>query len=246
MNLQQYADYLVEWLEQQRQFYGAKGYVIGISGGIDSAVVVNLLMKTGAPVQGLILPSETTSPQDIQDAYAVAEKAGCAVLEVPIIDTYRTFMHSAQPLLREDAQRQNVIAGNVQARLRMTMLYAAAQNQQAIVVGTDNAAEWYTGYFTKYGDGGVDVVPLVQLRKEQVFALGRLLNVPQAVLDKAPSAGLWQGQTDEDEMGVSYAEIDAFLRGETVSEQAQRQIDFWHNRSHHKRMLAPSPQKKTE
>ncbi|MGV6988818.1 NAD(+) synthase [Testudinibacter sp. P80/BLE/0925] len=244
MDLQQYVDYLVEWLEQQRQFYGAKGYVIGISGGIDSAVVVNLLMKTGAPVQGLILPSETTSPQDIQDAYAVAESAGCAVLEIPIIDTYRTFMHSAQPLFREQAERQHVIAGNVQARLRMTMLYAAAQNQQAIVVGTDNAAEWHTGYFTKYGDGGVDVVPLVQLRKEQVFALGRLLNVPQAVLDKAPSAGLWQGQTDEDEMGVSYAEIDAFLRGETVSEQAQRQIDFWHNRSHHKRMLAPVPPKR--
>ncbi|MGR6980911.1 NAD(+) synthase [Testudinibacter sp. P27/CKL/0425] len=246
MTLQQYSEYLVQWLEQQRAFYGAKGYVIGISGGIDSAVVVNLLMKTGAPVQGLILPSETTSAQDIADAYAVAQHAGCPVLEVPIIDSYRTFMHSAQPLFRDDAERQNVIAGNVQARLRMTMLYACAQNRQAIVVGTDNAAEWHTGYFTKYGDGGVDVVPLVQLRKEQVFELGHLLNVPQAVLDKAPSAGLWQGQTDEDEMGVSYAEIDAFLRGESVSEQAQKQIDFWHNRSHHKRMLAPAPKKRVE
>ncbi|TNH08014.1 NAD(+) synthase [Testudinibacter sp. TR-2022] len=246
MTLQQYADYLVEWLEQQRHFYAAKGYVIGISGGIDSAVVVNLLMKTGAPVQGLILPSDTTSAQDIAYAYAVAKSAGCAVIEASISPSYRTFMQSMQPLFRDDAERQNVIAGNVQARLRMITLYAAAQNQQAIVVGTDNAAEWHTGYFTKYGDGGVDVVPLVQLRKEQVFELGRLLGVPQAVLDKAPSAGLWQGQTDEDEMGVSYAEIDAFLRGETVSVQAQKQIDFWHNRSHHKRMLAPAPQKMVE
>ncbi|WP_152596718.1 NAD(+) synthase [Chelonobacter oris] len=246
MNLQQYADYLVDWLEKQRDFYRAKGYVIGISGGIDSAVAVSLLMKTGAPVQGLILPSETTAKQDIIDAYAVAESAGCPVMEVPIIDTYRTFMQSAKPLFRDDAERQNVIAGNVQARLRMITLYACAQNQQAIVVGTDNAAEWHTGYFTKFGDGGVDVVPLVQLRKEQVFALGRLLGVPQAILEKAPSAGLWQGQTDEDEMGVSYAEIDAFLRGEPVSEQAQKQIDFWHNRSHHKRMLAPAPEKLCE
>ncbi|TNH04645.1 NAD(+) synthase [Testudinibacter sp. TR-2022] len=246
MTLQQYADYLVEWLEQQRHFYGAKGYVIGISGGIDSAVGVNLLMKTGAPVQGLILPSDTTSAQDIADAYAVAKSAGCTVIEASISPSYRTFMQSMQPLFRDDAERQNVIAGNVQARLRMITLYAAAQNQQAIVVGTDNAAEWHTGYFTKYGDGGVDVVPLVQLRKEQVFELGRLLGVPQAVLDKAPSAGLWQGQTDEDEMGVSYAEIDAFLRGETVSVPAQKQIDFWHNRSHHKRMLAPAPQKMVE
>ena len=89
-------------------------------------------------------------------------------------------------------------------------------------------------------------MPLVQLRKEQVFELGRLLTVPQSVLDKAPSAGLWQGQTDESEMGVSYAEIDAFLRGESVSPQAQKQIDFWHNRSHHKRMLAPAPKKFVE
>lgn len=243
MTLQQYADYLVRWLEQQRHFYGAKGYVVGISGGIDSAVAVNLLMKTNAPVQGLILPSETTAPQDIIDAYAVAEKVGCPVLELPIIDSYHAFIHSMQPLFHDDAERKNVIAGNVQARLRMMALYACAQNQQAIVVGTDNAAEWHTGYFTKYGDGGVDVVPLVRLRKEQVFALGRLFNVPQAVLDKAPSAGLWAGQTDESEMGVSYAEIDAFLRGERISAQAQQQIDFWHNRSHHKRMLAATPKK---
>lgn len=246
MKLQQYADYLVGWLEEQRQFYGAKGYVIGISGGIDSAVVTHLLVRTGAPVQGLILPSETTSAQDIADAYAVAKSADCPVIEVPISETYRTFMQSMKPLFCDDAERQNVIAGNVQARLRMVALYACAQNRQAIVVGTDNAAEWHTGYFTKFGDGGVDVVPLVQLRKEQVFELGRLLTVPQSVLDKAPSAGLWQGQTDESEMGVSYAEIDAFLRGESVSPQAQKQIDFWYNRSHHKRMLAPAPKKFVE
>ncbi|UWZ93461.1 NAD(+) synthase [[Pasteurella] aerogenes] len=239
--MENYLNYLVQWLEVQRQEYGAKGYVVGISGGIDSAVVTHLLMRCNAPVQGLILPSETTSAQDIKDAYAVAENANCPVLEVPIIETYRSFMHSMQPLFNDQAERQNVIAGNVQARLRMISLYAYAQSHNAIVVGTDNAAEWHTGYFTKFGDGGVDVAPLLKLRKEQVYQLAKVLNVPQSVLDKSPSAGLWFGQTDEAEMGVSYQEIDAFLRGETVSEQALKQIEFWHNRSHHKRRLPPTP-----
>ncbi|MCI7480660.1 NAD(+) synthase [[Pasteurella] aerogenes] len=239
--MENYLNYLVQWLEVQRQEYGAKGYVVGISGGIDSAVVTHLLMRCNAPVQGLILPSETTSAQDIKDAYAVAENANCPVLEVPIIETYRSFMHSMQPLFNDQAERQNVIAGNLQARLRMISLYAYAQSHNAIVVGTDNAAEWHTGYFTKFGDGGVDVAPLLKLRKEQVYQLSKVLNVPQSVLDKSPSAGLWFGQTDEAEMGVSYQEIDAFLRGETVSEQALKQIEFWHNRSHHKRRLPPTP-----
>ncbi|HBO38294.1 MAG TPA: NAD(+) synthase [Pasteurellaceae bacterium] len=241
--MKDYLNYLQQWLEEQRLEYGAEGYVIGISGGIDSAVVAHLLMKTGSPVQGLILPSETTSSQDIRDAHAVAESAGCPVLEVPIKDVYLSFMQSMQALFNQNAERQNVIAGNVQARLRMIALYAYAQSHRAIVVGTDNAAEWITGYFTKFGDGGADIAPLLQLRKEQVYELGRLLNVPQSVLDKSPSAGLWQGQTDEDEMGVSYADIDAFLRGEPISAQAQKQIDFWHHRSHHKRRMASVPKK---
>lgn len=241
MNLTAYSEYLVKWLESQLEFYGAKGYVIGISGGIDSAVVTHLLAKSGKPVQGVILASESTPQQDIDDAYAVAQSAGVPVIEAPITTTYHAFMESMQVLFSEDAERKNVIKGNVQARLRMVALYALAQNRQAIVVGTDNAAEWYTGYFTKFGDGGVDVVPLVHMRKEQVYQLAQLLDVPQQILDKAPSAGLWDGQTDEDEMGVTYAEIDSYLRGETVSIEAEERIAFWHNRSLHKRILAPAP-----
>ncbi|TDQ57367.1 NH(3)-dependent NAD(+) synthetase [Mesocricetibacter intestinalis] len=239
--MQNYIDYLVDWLEQQRREYAAEGYVLGISGGIDSALAAHLLVRTSAPVQGLILPSPTTSAQDIADARAVAQSAGCPVMELSISALYEGFMQSMAALFNQEAERQNVIAGNVQARLRMTALYAYAQSHRAIVVGTDNAAEWLTGYFTKFGDGGVDVAPLLGLRKEQVYQLAKLLGVPAQIMEKAPSAGLWQGQTDETEMGVSYAEIDAFLRGERVSAEAQRQIDFWHNRSHHKRRLAPAP-----
>lgn len=239
--MKQYLDYLIQWVEQQRQAYNATGYVVGISGGIDSAVVSHLLMRTGSPVQGILLPSETTSEQDIADAKCVAESANCPLLTLPITPLYQCFMDSMSPLLNSKAERQGVIKGNVQARLRMLSLYAYAQSHQAIVVGTDNAAEWFTGYFTKFGDGGVDIAPLLQLRKEQVYELARLLNVPEQILTKAPSAGLWQGQTDEQEMGVTYQEIDAFLRGEAISTQGKQQIDFWHQRSHHKRCLPASP-----
>ncbi len=242
INIQQYSNYLVQWLEEQRiNQYKMTGYVIGISGGIDSAVVAHLLAKANAPVHGLILPSNTTSEADIEHAKLVADSAGIDYTIAPITPTYDSFINSMKPLFNAQAQRQNVIAGNVQARLRMIALYAYAQSHHSIVVGTDNMAEWHMGYFTKFGDGGVDVVPLVQLTKGQVYEMAQHLKVPQAILDKAPSAGLWQGQTDEDEMGVSYAEIDAYLQGETVSDQAMERINFWHNRSHHKRVMAYTP-----
>lgn len=242
MTLQEYSEYLVDWLNEQRtELYQMQGFVVGISGGVDSAVVAHLLAKTGVPVHGLILPSPTTAQADIDDAIAVATSAGIGYTIAPISPVYDTFMTSMDELFNREADRQNVIAGNVQARLRMVALYAYAQSHQAVVVGTDNAAEWHMGYFTKFGDGGVDVVPLANLTKSQVFEMAKLLGVPQSVLDKAPSAGLWTGQTDEDEMGVSYREIDAHLTGETVSEPALERIGYWHNRSHHKRVLPPQP-----
>lgn len=251
MNIEKYSDYLVSWLEEQRKdLYGMEGYVIGVSGGIDSAVVAHLLAKTGAPVHGVILPSATTSENDIMHAKLVAESAEIEYTLAPISPTYDAFIETMQPLFNNEAERQNVIAGNVQARMRMIALYAYAQSHKAVVVGTDNMAEWHMGYFTKFGDGGVDVVPLVHLTKGQVYEMAKHLGVPQVVLDKAPSAGLWIGQTDEDEMGVSYAEIDAYLESglnsESVNEAAMERINFWHNRSHHKRMLAPAPKAMNE
>lgn len=243
MNAAKYVDELVAWLEQERQaFYKMDGYALGVSGGIDSAVAAFLLAKTGAPVTCLMLPSDVSPSTDAEHAELVLEAAGLTGDVVPIAPMYDAVMGQIEPLLGEAETRVNVLRGNLQARLRMVTLFTVAQSRRAIVVGTDNAPEWYTGYFTKFGDGASDVVPLLHLSKGQVYELARYLGVPEVVINKAPSAGLWAGQTDEGEMGVTYDEIDAHLRGEAVSDSALERIAFWHNRSHHKRELPRAPQ----
>ena len=238
-----YAQYLCTWLEaERREFYHMDGYVLGVSGGVDSAVVAHLLARTGAPVYGLILPA--VAGEDTRDAHRVLQSAGIAGAEVSIAPLYAQLQDTLQPLLASGQVDEKVLRGNMQARLRMIMLYSVAQSRRALVVGTDNAAEWHTGYFTKFGDGAADVVPLIQLRKEEVYELARELGVPDEIINKTPSAGLWPGQSDEGEMGVSYKDIDAFLRGETVSAAAQERIAFWHKRSHHKRQLPRQPQRR--
>jgi NAD+ synthase len=133
---------------------------------------------------------------------------------------------------------------NTKARLRMTTLYAYAQNYSYLVVGTDNACEWYTGYFTKYGDGGVDLVPLLYLTKTQVYEMAQALKLPQFVIDKAPTAGLIDGVNDEDEMGFSYKDLETYMAGGIVDDEIVTKINKLHTSSQHKRELALKPDKK--
>ena len=235
INPEQYSEKLVAWLKESCLNYPAEGFVIGISGGIDSAVCASLIAQTGLPVTALIMPSENNQQQDAKDALKLIEKLKIPYYTVPIQPVYETFLETTKAFTNSDNDRQHIIKGNAQARFRMMYLYAYAQQNNRIVVGTDNACEWYMGYFTKFGDGAADILPLVNLKKSQVFEMGKYLEVPNNILNKAPSAGLWVGQTDEDEMGVTYQEIDKFLDGEEVSAKALEKIKFWHNRSHHKR-----------
>jgi NAD+ synthase len=132
---------------------------------------------------------------------------------------------------------------NARARLRMTTLYTVANNYGYMVMGTDNAAEWHTGYFTKYGDGGVDLVPLVNFTKGEVRKMAKILGVSDQIINKAPSAGLWEGQTDENEMGTTYDMIDKFLQGAEIPIHDLEVINKLHVRSEHKRRLAAHPPK---
>src|SRR5690606_7818796 len=117
---------------------------------------------------------------------------------------------------------------NLRARLRMSTLYTIANNLGYMVVGTDNKAEVYTGYFTKYGDGGVDLLPIANLLKREVYEWAKVLGVPNEIINKAPSAGLWDGQTDELEMGTTYDYIDAYISGNEIPEKDRVIIDKLH------------------
>ncbi|MFB1051650.1 NAD(+) synthase [Paraliobacillus sp. JSM ZJ581] len=245
--MQETASKLVKWLQEQIQLTGVKGLVVGVSGGIDSAVVANLI-KRAAPNNslGVMMPCNS-NPQDLIHAKSVVNAAGIDHITVDLTNTHIVMLKEIQEQLTQanvfNKENDRLTDANLRARLRMSTLYSVATNHNYLVVGTDNAAEWFTGYFTKYGDGGVDLGPLIHLTKEEVKQLAQYLNVPKEVINKKPSAGLWEGQTDENEMGTSYAMIDSYLKGNEIPEKDKRIIEQLHKRSAHKRELPKTPEK---
>jgi NAD+ synthase len=247
MAMEEKINKLIEWIRQQVTEAGLNGAIVGISGGIDSAVVAHLI-KRAFPDRslGLIMPCKS-NPKDKEDALKVVESCGIQHFVIDLTETHQTLFSEIEKQLKEKGEWNEDAArlgdANTRARLRMTTLYAVANNYGYMVVGTDNAAEWHTGYFTKYGDGGVDLVPLVHFTKGEVREMARILGVPEEIITKAPSAGLWEGQTDESEMGTTYEMIDKYLKGEDIPEKDRQIIERLHNRSHHKRQLAIAPPK---
>jgi len=185
---------------------GLPNLVIGLSGGIDSAVSAGLAARAvGADrVRGFLLPYATSSAASLSDATAVAETLGIAHETVPITPMADTF-------LADIPADQRVRRGNVMARCRMIVLYDRSAAHQALVLGTGNRTEALLGYTTMYGDNACALNPLGQLYKTEVRLLSAWLGLPRSVLEKAPSADLWEGQADEDELGFSYAEADRLL-----------------------------------
>lgn len=238
-------NYLVEWLREQVKAANMNGLLVGVSGGIDSAVVANLI-KLAFPDHslGVIMPINN-SATDEEDAIKVVKQANLDYMIVDLSNVHERLLNQintslqAKKTLRSDKIKLG--DANLRARLRMSTLYTIANNYGYLVCGTDNEAEWYTGYFTKYGDGGVDVNPLVHLKKFEVRQMADYLNVPESVITKKPSAGLWEGQFDEDELGVSYDAIDRFLAGEDVNEQERMRIEMLHKQTQHKRNLPLMP-----
>lgn len=241
MDLQAYLDYLVVWLQETVVHTHTKGLIVGVSGGIDSALVAHLIKRACPSASlGVILPCNS-NPIDKADALAVLESCGLDFVEVDLSSTREALLAPLAAVTDTSTPQWQLVDGNMRARLRMTTLYALAQNNGYLVVGTDNAAEWHTGYFTKFGDGGVDLVPLVHLTKSQVREAARLVGVPESVITKPPTAGLWEGQTDENEMGTTYDMIDAYLTGQPIPKSDQKIIDRLHTVSAHKRTTAAAP-----
>ncbi len=187
-----------------------KGLVLGISGGLDSAVVAKLCSNAVGPskVLGLMLHDNVTADGDRKDARSFARTLDIGYREVditPVIDSFK------RSLKLKAAQK--IAIGNIKARSRMTILYNVAALENRLVIGTGNKSEIACGYFTKFGDGGADFMPLGDLYKTQVREMATFLDVPKRIVEKAPAAGLWKGQTDEDELGIAYSDLDRILLG---------------------------------
>lgn len=188
---------------------GAQGIVLGLSGGLDSATVAALGVEALGPerVSVVSLPGPTSSPEDASVAQAVAEHVGLELGSIPI-GPATVELEGALGIDGDDR-----IRGNIQARLRMTALYALAQANGHLVAGTGNKSELLVGYFTKHGDGASDLLPIGDLYKSQVQVLAEALGLPDPVIERPPTAGLWEGQTDEHELGIPYATLDVILAG---------------------------------
>lgn len=237
------ADHLVAWLHDEVAASGGNGVVFGLSGGIDSAVVAGLALRAcPQTTMGVLLPCHS-DPQDAADAHLVAKALRLTTATVdlgPVFDLLLRTLAAARPDMRGD----RVAVANLKPRLRMITLYAYANRLRYRVLGTGNRSELTVGYFTKHGDGGVDLLPLGELTKTEVRGLARHLGVPQPIIDKPPSAGLWAGQTDEGEMGLTYDELDAYLLGRGADPATTARIESLRAASAHKRALpriAPKP-----
>jgi NAD+ synthase len=244
------AEQIAGWLRDQATRAGARGFVFGLSGGIDSALV-GRLCQLAAPqrVLGVYLPAYS-HPQDEVDARLVATSFGIPLVRVDLTATFDAMSEALNAGIKGLPHHVDVLDikqqlpdANVKPRLRMASLYFIANSLNYLVAGTGNRSELLLGYFTKYGDGGVDLLPIGRLLKSEVRALAKELGVPARVIDKAPTAGLWMGQTDEEEMGFTYDTLEHYLQDgpAAVPPDVAQRIERLRTSSEHKRNLPPMP-----
>ena len=193
------------WMQDRVREAGAKGLVLGLSGGIDSSVVAALAgMACGDNVLGMIMPCHS-SPESSAHAKLVAQRLGVKTHVADLTAVYDILVPQVPHIAEFEL-------ANVCPRLRMTALYCAAQALGYLVAGTGNKTEISIGYFTKWGDGAADIQPIANLYKHQVYSLAHELEIPDQIIRKAPTADLWEGQTDENEIGIGYDELDRVLQ----------------------------------
>jgi NAD+ synthase len=245
---------IAAWMRRYLAGSGARGFVVGLSGGIDSAVVARLaqLAAPGAVV-GALLPCYS-DPQDEHDAELVAKTFSLTTVRIDLGHAFDTLLadgqeglHTLPAHMREgpppDPASARVTLADIKPRLRMTTLYFLAGSLNYLVAGTSNRAELAIGFYTKYGDGGSDLLPIGHLVKSEVRAIARELSIPSPIIERTPGAGLWLGQTDEEELGFSYGDLERYLDDgpQGVSPALAMRIERRIRSSEHKRQLPPLP-----
>lgn len=233
MNYKKIAQTIESFIRDKTSF--CNGGVIGLSGGIDSTVVGDLTVRAIGKdkVYGLLMPYYENKNTD--DAIEIAEtlKIDYKVINIkPIIESFK----------ETGIFKQEIPIGNLMARIRMCLLYGAANEKNMLVLGTSNKSELMTGYFTKYGDGGIDIEPIGGLYKTEVWELAKYLNIQKKIIDKTPSADLSIGQTDESDLGIDYFTLDKILRGETqnIDRGKIKRVEELTKSSEHKRRIPPN------
>jgi len=235
--LEKYVHYLAKWVKQYLETTICEGYAVGISGGVDSAVAAALISKIeGVKLLGVFTDIES-SKQDYEDAKKIAEEFKFELKYVNLTETY-------QKMVKElGIEKSNIAKINLKSRLRASTLYAIANANNLLTCGTTNAAERLVGYYTKFGDNACDIAPLVYLTKANIYYVAGLLGVPSYILTKKPSAGLYEGQTDEQEMGITYKEIDHYLCYAYIDPIQEQKINTRYIQNKHK-LDAPARPKK--
>ena len=237
MELKEYLLEIEKFLQDYLESSHLKAYVLGLSGGVDSSLVAAIARKAvGKDKLYCYAIDIESNKSDIEDAKQVAKELDLNIKIISLTETYKNYL---KELGGENFIR--LTKSNLKVRMRMVALFAYAQEHSALVLGTDNMDERYVGYFTKYGDGAADLLPIVYLTKGEVREAAKLYGLSSLLANRTPSAGLFEGQTDESEMGISYVDLDNFLLGNKVEKSVEERIKHLHKISEHKRIDIPTP-----
>ena len=241
-----YADYLVKWIKEEVDKTGAKGVVIGLSGGIDSALV-SLLAKRAMGDNSILIWIDIESSEFF---YNLAKKHSLNIkMELKEIKLTKVFNDLIGETIENNPIDNNhkMAIANTKSRLRMATLYAFARKNNYLVLGTSNRDEIYMGYFTKWGDGSSDIYPIASLSKLDILKVSKDVGIIDEILEVKPSADLWEEQTDEEDMGVTYEQINNYINKVCINEKAGKIIERYHKNSIHKtneKMVKPLERKK--
>lgn len=223
---------LIYWLKKTVKEKNCEGVVYGLSGGVDSAVI-GVLSKIcfNDKALAIMMPIHSDEEDEI-DARLVIDKFNLNYIKVDLSSTYDEIKKNLQK------SKNKMAYANIKPRLRMTTLYYYAQMHKYLVLGSSNKSEFLLGYFTKYGDSGSDIMPLVDFTKKEIYDLAKMLEIPDRIIQKPPSAGLFEGQTDEKEMGFSYDDLEKYLNKEKIDDKLKEKIENMIKNSEHKRCFA--------